>query len=354
MIIPKPRKLPSGQWNIELQIDGKRRSITAATKKECFNAASLIKAEYLNGIRSTSPTTITLRKAIDNYISMRSNVLSPSTIKGYRAIQACRFSTVMDKRISEIRNWQALVNNEAALCSAKTLKNAWGFIRSVLKESDADPGVITLPQIIPKEQPFLDPDQIRFFLDAIRGDYYEVAFLLALHSLRRSEIFGLKRKDITDKVIKVHGSTVQGTGGRFVDKPTNKNSSSRRNVPILIPRLLELLPENPDTYVVPRSPNDIIKHLRSVCSQNNLPSVGLHGLRHSFASLCYHLGLSEKMTMRFGGWSDPGVMRRIYTHLANTDINEAYRTLQSFFNDSEKNPNENPNEIQNFPYLRAL
>lgn len=335
MKTPKPRKLPSGNWNIEIQIDGKRKSITAATKKECENKAALVKAEHKNGIKVEMAKNVTLSKVIDKYIESRSNVLSPSTIKGYRSIQSGRFQSVMNKKITDIRNWQSIVNIESQLVSAKTLKNAWGFVHAVLIENNADPGSIALPQIVHEEKPFLDPDQITAFVDAAQGDYYEGAFLLALHSLRRSEIFGLKRKNITDDKIIVHGASVQGIGGRFVDKPTNKSTTSRREIPVLIPRLLELLPEDPEVRVVAKSPNDIIRHLKTICRDNNLPDINLHGLRHSFASLCYHLGISEEMTMQFGGWSDPAVMRKIYTHLAKKDKEEAARKLKDFFKKSE-------------------
>lgn len=335
MKTPKPRKLPSGNWNIEIQIGGKRKSITAATRKECLNKAALLKAEYANGIVTASVPAITLNKAINNYIDSRSNVLSPSTINGYRVIQRTRFSSVMERKISEIRNWQTLVNNESRLVSAKTLKNAWGFIHSVLKENRVDPGPVSLPQVISEEQPFLDPDQITVFLNAAEGDFYERTFLFALHGLRRSEVFGLRRKDIYDDVIHLNGAVVRGPEGRFVEKATNKNTTSRRNVPVLIPRLLDLLPDDPEKPVVSKSPQGITNHLVAICQNNGLPVVGLHGLRHSFASLCYHLGLSEEMTMKLGGWSDPAVMRRIYTHLAKKDKEAAAAKLKDFFKKSE-------------------
>ena len=341
MKIPKARKLPSGKWNIELQLAGQRRSVTAATKKECEKKAELIKAEHRNGIQSESVANITLDKAIDNYILFRSNVLSPSTVNGYRTIQRTRFRTVMDKKLADIKNWQALVNAESRIVSPKTVKNAWGFIHSVLKENHANPGSVSLPQIVSEEQPFLDPDQVSVFIRAINGDYFENTFLLALHGLRRSEIFGLKRKDISNDIIHIAGSVVRGPNGRFVDKPTNKNITSRRDIPVMIPRLLSLLPDlsDPDAYIVGKSPQSITNHLESICESNSLPVVGLHGLRHSFASVCYHLGLSEAVTMKLGGWSDPGVMRRIYIHLAKKDKEAAATKLQDFF----KNPNENPN-----------
>lgn len=77
--------------------------------------------------------------------------------------------------------------------------------------------------------------------------------------------------------------------------------------------------------------NTIYKQVNRVCKKNNLPLVGVHGLRHSFASLAYHLQIPEQIAMEIGGWSDIGTMRKIYTHIAQQDM-ERYKTkLQDFF-----------------------
>ena len=44
MKIPKAKKLPSGRWNIQVMVDGKRASITAETEKECIAQAAAYKA----------------------------------------------------------------------------------------------------------------------------------------------------------------------------------------------------------------------------------------------------------------------------------------------------------------------
>ena len=63
--------------------------------------------------------------------------------------------------------------------------------------------------------------------------------------------------------------------------------------------------------------------------------MGVHGLRHSFASLAYHLQIPEKIAMEIGGWSDDGTMRKIYTHLAQKDIADRAKDFSNFFVESE-------------------
>ena len=132
MKIPQPRKLPSGSWFVRVTIDGKVISITKPTEKEAIAEAVALKAGMKKAKKA--PASMTLSKAIDHYIERRQNIISPSTIRGYRGIQTQRFQSYMNTDLSRMTKdkWQRAVNQEAKLCSPKTLKNAWGFIGSVL------------------------------------------------------------------------------------------------------------------------------------------------------------------------------------------------------------------------------
>lgn len=331
MKIPTIRKLPSGNYFCQLRIDGKSISITERTEAMCRAKAMAYKTGVIE--KKKAPRSVTLREAIDDYIVDRENVLSPATIRGYRSIQNARFSSVMDKPLKNVTNWQRVINSEAKIVSAKTLKNAWALVCSVLKEEYIDIPRVNLPQIVKNERPFLDPDQIKIFMKAIEGADCEIPALLALHSLRRSEILGLKKSDVTNGQIRVHGAAVFNERGELIHKETNKTVSSDRIVPIMIPRLSVLIDTLPEGNIITCYPNTIRRRINKICENNDLPLVGTHGLRHSFASLAYHLGLSEKETMRLGGWSDSNTMRNIYTHLAEKDKINAENRLKEFFSE---------------------
>lgn len=187
MKIPKARKLPSGNWFVRVQVDGQTVSITQPTEKACIAEAVALKTGAREA-RTAAPGEKTVSAAIDEYIAARQNVLSPSTIRGYRIIQRNRFQGIMTARIGSItpQRWQTIVNAEAKMCSAKTLKNAWGFLGSVIREATGREVAVRLPQVVEAERPFLDQDQIRVFLRGIHGDSAETAALLALSSLRHS------------------------------------------------------------------------------------------------------------------------------------------------------------------------
>lgn len=301
MKVPKARKLKSGNWFIQLRLGGESIPVTARTEKGCTRQAQFVKAEYMAGKRENPPVADSdaaklpaLGDAIDAYIANRDAVLSPSTIRGYKTIRKTRFTNMMDQSLSNISDdeWQTVRNAEAKLCSAKTLKNAWGFIAPVLLDATGkQPPRVTLPQIMQNERPFLEPEQIRPFIEAVHGTAVEIPALLALSSLRRSEIMALRWEniDLKNRTIKVKRAAVFNSENKLEHKPENKNSSSARMIPIMIDELYEAMSWNSKSsgFVVECNPNTI--------------------------------------------WSDYQTMRKIYTHIAKSDISKYTEKFKCFF-----------------------
>ena len=334
MKTPKARRLPSGSWFCRVRIDGKDIGITRPTEREAIAEAMAIKA----GIKETrqQPKKMTLSQAIDNYIESRQNILSPSTIRGYRAIQSGRFQSMMRKEIFSVSQaqWQSAVDAESRIVNAKTLTNAWRFLASVIHETTGQRPTIRLPQIIPNERQWLTPAQIPNFVEAVKGRSIEIPALLALSSLRRSELLNLRWKDIDLEagVLHVNGAAVYDENGVLVRKKETKNKTSRRTVPIIPPLKAALEQAQPKgEYVVTMSSNGIFTHINRICKANGLPTVGIHGLRHSFASLAFHLKMPEKIAMEIGGWANDQTMRKIYTHLAKEDLKKHAQSFTAFF-----------------------
>lgn len=342
MKIPKAKKLPSGSWFCRVRVGGKDIGITRPTEKEAVAEAMAVKA----GAKAAPTEKKTLAQAIDDYIAARENILSPATILGYRRIQKNRFPDVMGQDIHKMtpEKWQRAVNAAARKYSGKTLKNSWGFIASVIREETGQQITVQLPQVLPNEKGFLRAEEIPALLRALAGSDIEIAALLALSSMRQSEILGLKwdSVDLAQNVIHVEEVAVKGESG-WVRKEEAKNLPSRRMIPIIEPLriALEKVP-NKEGYIVTMSDNTIRRKLRKMSEEADIPYVGLHGLRHSFASLAYHLGLSEEATMKIGGWSDIQTMRKIYTHISESDINAQSEVLLQFFQNGNENGNEDP------------
>ena len=327
--IPTPRK--RGQkWYVDLRREGV--TVIEDTEAAAKAKALAIRAGVITAEEKHTP--LTLRQAIDRYIADRDNALSPSTVRGYYTIQRNAFAEVMDKDIYEVSNWQSVVNREAGRVAAKTVKNEWRLVRSVLRKNKVEFDVTSLPQVVHRELPWLDYNQIKTFLAAVRGAPCELGALFALHSLRRSEVLAVTPEKIQDGRILVHGSAVFDKDNRLVIKNENKNVTSRREIEIMIPRLAKLLAENPTaagTPYIQSNPNTLRTQINRICEQNGLPLVGVHGLRRSFASLAYHLGWSEQQTMKVGGWSDYKTVHDIYVKLAAADAKKDINRMRAFF-----------------------
>ena len=212
MKIPEPKKLPSGSYNIMLRLGGENISITRSTSRECKNDAQLIKSEYLAGKR-VRKCNETLDVVLKKFIDSRRSILSPSTINGYECVRKNRFKQYMQKKISDITDWQEVINGEVEDgVSPKTIRNSWGLVCSALGYIKLPIPNVKLPTVMPATRPWLTADQIKTFVSAVHGHPVEIPALLMLHSLRRSEVLGLdwKNIDLDARTISVVETAVVG------------------------------------------------------------------------------------------------------------------------------------------------
>lgn len=327
--VPKARQLKSGKWNIELRAEG--QSITEDTEELCIAKATAIRAGFLEQKKKAPP--MSLGEAVDKYIDGKSAILSPSTIRTYRGIRRNNFQKYMDKSISDNINWQQVVNEEAKVFQPKTVSTAWRLLAPALKAQGVQAPDVLLPQVPKTELPWLDYEQILTLCNSIKGDPCEIIVLLALHSLRRSEIMALTGNSFDRKAqtIIVKGAAVYDEHAKLVYKSTNKNNSSQRIIPFLIPRLAEILPPATNEKVFHFDIGTMRRKINKMCRTAGVPEVGVHGLRRSFASLAYHLGWSERQTMSVGGWNSFQTMHNIYIKLSAADLTRDVLKMRTFY-----------------------
>lgn len=339
--IPKITQLPSGSYTTKVMVDGIRYTITKETAEECAAEATAIKYRAKEAKKREKQGVMYLSDAIDKYIEARRGSASPSTIYGYERYKANCFRSMMKADIFSTTDeqWQAAIRREAREHSPKYVANAWGLVRASILEYTGRTPRVNLPAKEKNERPYLEPDQVKIFVEGVKGDPVEIAALLALSSLRRSELKALTWDciNLEKKTITVKGAMVYaGKDAGMIHKTQNKTTTSNRIVPIIPPLEAALrAAERTGNYVVPQGGTCLFKRINAVCAANGLPKVGVHGLRHSFASLAYHLQIPEKIAMEIGGWADDGTMRKIYTHLAQKDIAARAKDFSNFFADTE-------------------
>ena len=320
----RAKKLPSGSWRVQVYTgmeNGKRKyiSITAPTEKEANYAA----LQYQMGIDRKARVGKSVGEAIDDYISMKDGVLSPTTIQAYKKYRQSYLTALMDVPITSLTRdqLQRAVNEEAKRqsrygrpLSAKTLRNAYGLLCAAVRmECPACNLDVTLPA---KQKhmpaPMLSPAQI-FAL--VKGTEIELPVLLAVWlGLSMSEIRGIRTDAISDGILTIDRTVVDVDGERVEKSKTKAYDRTRRLK--LPPYILDLIQQqNADGYIIRRTGKAIYN--RWIAMQRRAgydPPMRFHDLRHLNASIMLALGVPDKYAMERGGWSTPYVMKSVYQH----------------------------------------
>jgi integrase len=342
--VPTPRQLPSGAWSVQLRAE--KVNVTEPTREACITKAKAIRAGFIATNKALPKQS--LESVIRKYITDNEAVMSPDTVRSDESMLRNRFKAYMKQDVNSIP-WQEMISQESKDCASKTVINGWRLVTAALNYSKIPVPDVNLPQLVQDETPWLDYEQIQKFLKGIKGRNCELACLLALHSLRSSEVRALKQGSIQNGVIQVRGAVVPDKNNKFVEKDTNKNATSRRDVPVMIPRLTEIWPKEGEELKF-QAPSPLRRMIERVCNEQGLPVITMHGLRHSFASLAYHLKWDIRTTCAVGGWSDSTCVQKIYTHLAARDKNEDIQKMIAFYaTDSTPVNNDFTNEITNEP-----
>lgn len=338
----KAKKLPSGSWRCQVydytDENGKRhyQSFTGKTKREAEHLA----AEYANTKQKRPEILkVTVGKALDNYIEIKSNVLSPSTIRGYRALRRNYYSSIQSLLLENLTQEviQIWVNSLATEKDAKTVKNAHGLLSAMLS--------LYLPSLIlrtalpkkEKEVPYVPTEaDIKLIIEYFKENDREMlkaVYLAAFGTLRRSEICGLSSEDIKDNIIHVHSAVVMDDSKNWVKKNT-KTASSDRYIPM--PEfVIQILPASGD--IVSISPSKISARFNSALKKLGIPHFRFHDLRHYSASIMHAIGIPDQYIMQRGGWSSDGVLKSIYRNTMDDYTEKFSQQINTYFENATRN-----------------
>ena len=329
----KAKKLPSGSWRVRLYTGrdeaGKAvyKSFTAPTKKEAEAAAAL----YAVRKKQKDEIGMTVGEAIDAYIRSKENVLSPSTIGGYRLMRRNHLQALMDVPLSDITNAavQAEINREALRLSPKTLRNAHGLLSAALGAYLPD---FTLRTTLPARQHKIkELPTVEEVIAATKGTDIELPVMLALWlSLRMSEVRGLRYRDIRDGVLTVNCVKIKCGSEEFVKEQAKTYNSTRRlRVPAYIASLIG--EGEPDAFIVTFSAQTITKKLKRYVEASCGKDVTFHQLRHLNASVMLELGVPDKYAMERGGWASNNTLKTVYQHTFSQKRQEVDGQIDSYF-----------------------
>lgn len=327
------KQTASGNYSVlvysHTDANGKRKykSITAPTKSEVRRLMALFLAERdEKADRTDAPT---LGDAITAYIDERCNLLSPSTIAGYRKIQRNYFADLADTPIDEItaEQLQRRMNADAATLSYKSVRNNYGFLTSVLKANDRECSL----KYPPKKRTLRRLPEPSEIYAVVRGTAVELPVLLAMWlSLRMSEVLGIRYADIEGGRLIIRNVRLL-VDGEVIDRDTTKTESSTR-VLALPEHIRRLCGEGkPDEHVVKLTANAVTKRFYKLCEKHGVPHISFHDLRHINASVMLRLGVSDAIAMERGGWSSTAVLKSVYQETFTTDREQADAMVDAYF-----------------------
>ena len=278
------------------------------TQKEAMQTM----AKELDKVQTKNMSMI-FKVAADEYIEAKRNVLSPTTIRGYKCAMKAISESFQSANINDITamDIQKEINRLTKELSPKTVRNYHGFISAVLGTFCPNLKVYTtLPQKS-KNEPYIPSDEdIRRILEYAKGSQFEIPIILACYGLRRSEICALTLDDINGDTVKIKRAKVLNDKTEWVSKTTKTTASTRE---IIIPIEVAEQIRN-QGYVYKGHPNSISIYLSKAEDRLNMPHFSLHKLRHYFASKMSAMNIPDADIMRMGGWETDHVMKSVYRH----------------------------------------
>lgn len=332
-------KLENGQWRTQVLIS----EPGAPRKYKSFYGLSEDEADFkaleykLGKKKSDDKSLMTIAQAVDAYIELRRPVLSPSTIRGYVAIQRNYISdTIANKKIADVEYLliQSEANRLSAEFSVKTAKNTIGLITAAIKVYRPDFAMREISYPKTKKKAYATPDGngLAEIFRVTQGTNAEVPVLLASWlSLRASEVVGLKWEDIHEDYLNIDTAIVLGESGA-VEKGTKTDGSERKiPLPPFIREKLLALPRTGKHVFEGVSASAISKRFHKVLLKNNLPLCRFHDLRHANASIMLMLGVPDKYAMERGGWTTTSVLKGVYQQTFTSEQKAVAERIDNYF-----------------------
>lgn len=342
------KKLPSGSWRCQVyshteeipQPDGstkKKRVYRSFTcdipgpkgKRKCEQLAAEWAVIKEAAVKNPN---ITVGEAIDKYIQQRSAVLSPSTVKEYKASRKRDLKELMDIRLDVLtqEQIQKAINNECLTHSPKTVRNMHGLLTAALSAYRPDFAVKTdLPK---KKRPALyipsDAD-VKCIMEFAKGTPMEIPILLAAFGpMRRSEICALDSDHVNGNIVHVEYAMVQNENKEWVIKIPKTFAGDRF---IDFPDFVAEKLRGKEGRIVELNPMSVSHRFARMLKKLNIRHFRFHDLRHYSASIQHALGIPDAYIMQRGGWEDDTVLKSIYRHAMDQEQDNMNKKANIYF-----------------------
>lgn len=231
----------------------------------------------------------------------------------------------------------------------KTVRNIHGTLHKALEDAirwgllarnpaaHADP-----PKAPVAEMTVWSPDQVKVFLDSVRGDRLFAAWMLAATTgMRRGEVLGLRWSDVDLAAARVSVRQIRTVARYKVSTTTPKTAKGTRTI-ALDPATAAALRthrtaqkaerlawgaayDNAADLVFAREdgsaihPERFSRWFAQHSGRSGLPAVRLHDVRHAYVTALLSAGVPLKVVSQRVGHASPTVTMTIYQHVLSGD-----------------------------------
>lgn len=314
--------------------DGKRRgkTFTADTLPKAMELAEKWKQDNdIGSVRS-----ITVGEALAGYLSVKRNVLSPSTLRSYSAYIRSHFDTISGIRLSDLKkkDVQAWVSMLSESLSPKSVKNCHALLSSALNMYDETLNFkIQLPQMVPHDPYCPSDEDIKTLINYLKKNHSKTlliaVYLAAFGPLRAGEICAVESSDVDGNFITVNKSLAYTSDNTWVTK-TPKTVSSNRTLEFPSFVIEELA--GIEGRLVPITPVALYDRFRRAVKSAGLRPFRFHDLRGYSISIQHAVGVADLYIMKRAGHSTDYTMKKHYRHIIDSETRRQTDLALSHFN----------------------
>jgi integrase len=354
-------KRADGRFVVTFSFEGKRYYGYGQTQTEAKADAS-DKRKNLEAGAPVRDSSRTLGDWLEEWrtTTLKGSDRSVSTKYLYAGLTKRHVDTSMGglalKRIRPTDVTALLLTMEEKGLAASTRRNCYAALRWALSDA-VDNGLLASnpvlkvkrPKVTSGESLSLGPAQVTTLVTGADGLRYEAALrLILMTGLRRGEALALRWSDIdlTRREARVTGSLVRQNGVLVVSTP--KTAGSRRTVSLSLAAVALLkahkvtqaserlkagnLWENTGFVFVtefgqPADPRNLLRAVTIAAKKADLVGVGVHTLRHTYATTALLNGVPIHVVSRNLGHSSIAITADIYGHLTDEATQSAADTV---------------------------
>lgn len=345
-----------GRFQKRVTVNGKKKYFYGNTEAELFSKIAAYQRGVIDGPAFTPYA--------DAWLAAARPDISPNTYRGSYAPIVGRLNDyfkdlpVAQVMPAHVQGYIAQMPNRrrGGSVSRKTVTNHLGILRQILDQAVVDGLLAANPcqsvrmprKLKSGHRNAATPRQIQTVIDHAGDDLISfLPFLVMVTGLRKGEALALTYGDLNfaDGVININKSVYYESNRPYLKRP--KTAAGVRSV--LLPSILtDYLPKGEHkktAYIFAHDESgkelayksQIQDAYRRYQVKNDLVGVGLHVLRHTYASMLHDRGVDVKTRQALLGHADVTTTQNIYTHLLDAKRQREFAALDGYFTQNIKN-----------------